>query len=601
MDGSISESASTVRTLSVPIHILSELQEVNSSQENVATSSNMSLSLPSSPRSSALPSPPDSPSDSVSSLPSVTSSFFFSSAAASPGHFAQPLDHDQDHASNHSGASAARNATSGLIIPSLTLPPALRRPTPYGQTLGEVRLLVLGRQGAGKSFLTGLLFEDNEEVVEVGTWEDPVGEDGEGDDEMVLLGMAGAKVLRASTDWVEHTDAHGLEKFEPARNVEIVEFPGYDAMTDGNALVDNLRSVIRAPFHTIADTLHPNSQPSALLANLISSAATPLFTALILLLPSAPTALDRLIIDSLGGDIPIIVLSTPPSSYPVSSSSSPHASSPALHPTATSFISSFTRNSRSKLSAFRPSNAGAVKNGVFRSPETISVLRMEAAERFMRWREVERAVAGVLHDAPTSHRLESIGPKPRSSNKSAWDRWDKEKWEREWMEDFSRDVSIRLQERGSRRREVGVDEQPTEHGAPPPPYNDDTSSILDGDIPASPAYSSANSEKGSPSSWHNTLIPHAQPFDPLHLPSLFLFTVSMLGPLKARLFGAVRSSAKGYWADTASPAEAGPVRIADAQDAEKPTQWRWFVLGGLVTVSASFCAGMSIGAAWASK
>jgi len=59
-----------------------------------------------------------------------------------------------------------------LIIPSLTLRSALRRPTPFGQTSGTLRLLVLGAQGAGKSFLTCLLLEDNEDVVEVGTWED---------------------------------------------------------------------------------------------------------------------------------------------------------------------------------------------------------------------------------------------------------------------------------------------------------------------------------------------------------------------------------------------------------------------------------------------
>jgi len=37
-----------------------------------------------------------------------------------------------------------------LIILSLTLPSALRRPTPFGQTLGTLRLLVLGAQGAGR-------------------------------------------------------------------------------------------------------------------------------------------------------------------------------------------------------------------------------------------------------------------------------------------------------------------------------------------------------------------------------------------------------------------------------------------------------------------
>jgi len=39
-------------------------------------------------------------------------------------------------------------------------------------------------------------------------------------------------LLRASTDWVEHRDAHGLEKFEPIRNVEILEVPGYEHIDD---------------------------------------------------------------------------------------------------------------------------------------------------------------------------------------------------------------------------------------------------------------------------------------------------------------------------------------------------------------------------------
>jgi GTPase SAR1 family protein len=96
------------------------------------------------------------------------------------------------------------------------LPAALRRPTPYGQTLGDLRLLVLGSEGAGKSFLTSVLLDDNEDVIDVGEWEE----------------AEYGRVLRASTDWVEHTDAHGLEKFEPTRNVEIIELPGYDHTTD---------------------------------------------------------------------------------------------------------------------------------------------------------------------------------------------------------------------------------------------------------------------------------------------------------------------------------------------------------------------------------
>lgn len=45
--------------------------------------------------------------------------------------------------------------------------------------------------------------DDNEDVVEVGTWSD------EG-------------VLHASTDWIERRDAHGMEKYEGRANVEVV-------------------------------------------------------------------------------------------------------------------------------------------------------------------------------------------------------------------------------------------------------------------------------------------------------------------------------------------------------------------------------------------
>jgi hypothetical protein len=160
------------------------------------------LSQPSSPRS-ALPSPPDSPSgESVSSLPSVSSSFFYSSGAASPGH--QHSDHSRGEADQ-----------LRLVIPSLTLPPALPHATTYGQTLGDLKLLILGGKGIGKTTLANLLLESNDDVVEIGGWE-------------YFDEECRANVLRASTDWIEHGDAHGLNNFEPARNVEIIELPGYD-------------------------------------------------------------------------------------------------------------------------------------------------------------------------------------------------------------------------------------------------------------------------------------------------------------------------------------------------------------------------------------
>lgn len=176
------------------------------------------VSLASSPRSSALPSPPDSPS-SVSSLPSVSSSFFFSSAAASPGH---PLASSQPYLQSHPHSSNGAS-NDAFIIPSLVLPAALRRPTPYGQTIGDLRLIVVGSGDAGSQFLDNLLLDDNEHIVELGHWEDFNDTVDAGAPEK----YKGVKILRASTDWIEHRDPHGLEKFEPLRNLEIVEVSGY--------------------------------------------------------------------------------------------------------------------------------------------------------------------------------------------------------------------------------------------------------------------------------------------------------------------------------------------------------------------------------------
>ena len=191
--GAVSTSASTLRTL-------------HPRQEHTVSSA-ASPSQPSSPRSSAPPSPSGSPSESISSLPSVGSSFFFSSAAASPPHSHPQSDH-------------ARESTQGLIIPSLTLPEALPRPTQYGKTLGDIRLLVIGDAVEDHSLVSSLLLNDNEDVVDADDWET----------------TSDGFMLRASTDWIEHKDAHGLEKFEPSRNVELIAR-------------HNMQSDVRLPYY----------------------------------------------------------------------------------------------------------------------------------------------------------------------------------------------------------------------------------------------------------------------------------------------------------------------------------------------------------------
>jgi len=202
MEGSISTSASTVRSLHMP---------------SVSSSSQSLSSQQSSPRSSALPSPPDSPSSgSVSSLPSVSSSFFFSSGAANSP---QQSDNEQDH----------HELNQGLIIPSLTLPSALRQPTDFGKTIGDVRLIVVTGSGAGSSFIAKLLLEDNEDIVDFDPWEQ----------------LDYGRMLRASTDWQAQHDPHGLEKYEPVRNIEIVELPGYtqsDSVSVRHSIINSSES-----------------------------------------------------------------------------------------------------------------------------------------------------------------------------------------------------------------------------------------------------------------------------------------------------------------------------------------------------------------------
>lgn len=211
-------SASTIRGLR---HLdMSSVLNSTVTQDEHGEESVPSPYHPPSPLSTSQ-SEPDSPSgDSVSSLPSVSSSFLFSSGPASPPHIHQHSEQE----------SELGDSTSGLIIPSLTLPSPSTRPTPYGQTLGELRLLVLGHNGADVNAVASDLVDENEDVVEVGPWEDdqPNG---------------GLASLRVSTHWVEHRDAHGLERIEPARNVEIIKLPSYDAYSQVR-LVSGLLMVV---------------------------------------------------------------------------------------------------------------------------------------------------------------------------------------------------------------------------------------------------------------------------------------------------------------------------------------------------------------------
>lgn len=279
--------------------------------------------------------------------------------------------------------------------------------------------------------MSSLLLDDNEDVVDRGTWED----------------TSDGSFLCASTDWIEHRDPHGLEKFEPARNVEIITRRNVGG--DGSTILP----VIHSPFHTLLEIIDPHCKPSVSLTTLIASPSTPIYTALIILSRSAPSAKENDIIDTLAVHIPIIVLR-----YGLDQTRFP---------------------SRPHMSSFCPSSTSALRHGLFRSPETLSSLRYEAADRFLHWREVERAVEEI-HAAHREIALHIHSEKSPS--------WDRAKWEAEWEARLSHDVATRA-------REDTITERPL-------PIN----------------------RQAAPSA-----------LDPLHFSSLIAFTFSLFVPAKARI------------------------------------------------------------------
>jgi hypothetical protein len=325
-----------------------------------------------------------------------------------------------------------REPAQGLIIPSLTLPAALRQPTPYGKTVGDVRILVFGSADPGASSIAGMLLEDNEDVVDV----------------MPSEVTHNGHVVRASTDWAEHRDAHGLEKFEPTHNVEIIDISKHASADETDNAIAHILAIIQEPFRDLLDVIDPACPPSALLSNLISSStSSPLYTALVVS-PSAVSSRYRAIIDGLGAHIPVILL--PSTGLP---------------------------RARLPISAFRPSSVHALRTGIFRCPETLSLLRSEAADRFLRWREIERA-ASTVHESRSNARTQQGVA------------WDKAAWETEWDATLSRDVARRLRENTT---------------TSPPPS------------------SQANAKNA----------PCTPPIlDPFHIPSLVMCSLALLTPLK---------------------------------------------------------------------
>ena len=303
--------------------------------------------------------------------------------------------------------------------------------------------------------------------------------------------------------------------------------------------------VIHGPFRQMLEALHPNCAPSPVLANLLSSNSAPLYTALGLLVPPIPTPTENSLLDALGPHIPVIIL--PPSlahsTYPFSTAySHSNASSSPIYPGTSSPHTTTT------LSSFRPATPHALRTGLFRTPETLARLRGEAASRFLRWREVERAVEKL---SPSVSADTLRAPKsPVAAHTRTKSAWDKAQWEAEWEGTLSQEIAVGLRQR--RRADTALAPVARRADDDRPPIFPETR--MRRDSQCAPA-----------------------PFDPLHVGSLLMFSISLLGPLKSRVVRSL-SLRNGAVQDTSRP------------KADRSTSFEL----GLALVGA-FCAGIGLG------
>lgn len=363
---------------------------------------------------------------------------------------------------------------------------------------------------------------------------------------------------------------------------------------------------------------------------------------------TASTSLDRRIIDSLGPHIPVIVLpstalsrasTSPP--YPISSSSSFSSSFPGSPPPRN--LGHRTSEKTLVLSSFRPKDEAALKLGLFHSPETLATLRMEAAGRFLRWREVERVVRGLrgpssqILEPSAAERMKRSASRMRRGERKGlgWRGWDKEKWEREWMSDLSIDVAVGMKA-ATEGEAMETSSQPhtsTEEGSrsgarsPGTPRSHED---VHQDFDEKAGYEDEE-DAAEDASVGMMSLSHSHAFDPLHLPSLLFFTVSMLGPLKNRVLEMVRKAVTMPFIIIFSPSSApssSPTRTRDDRDParggrttelveKQPVgatahgrvgarersrrsdaeleQSKWIAVSGLVGVG--FCVGVGVGVA----
>ncbi|KAG8802063.1 hypothetical protein FRC17_006493, partial [Serendipita sp. 399] len=290
-----------------------------------------------------------------------------------------------------------------------------QRTTAYGETLGNLELYVLGKKGIGKTTLINALLEGNEDIVAKSEWSH----------RELSASDAELDVMVASTTWLDIGAKKGMN------NVKIHELDGFD--DDGEKASDVLQPLLRSiheRFQNVEVGLSSALPASQAVTDMLASSNSPLPTALIFLLSSPPTSLELTLLSLISTHIPTITL--PP--YPNSLSTIPSLSSIVPRSSeSTILLGPSTRSSHAFAPRpFRPRNTAELREGLFRSPKTLRVIRQSAVERFEHWREIRKAcedmglgswvspsatVRKKFQDAAATHE----GDEPSRRRKLAWE------------------------------------------------------------------------------------------------------------------------------------------------------------------------------------
>jgi len=170
-------------------------------------------------------------------------------------------------------------------------------------------------------------------------------------------------------------------------------------------------------------------------------------------------------------------------------------------------------------------------------------------DRFLKWREVERAV----------REIKSAGKRKRDQEQeTTMEGWTKARWEMEWMENYSLHVARRLREGTVAQRAVEkTRSRPKEPNLGD--HDDDSPNMYD-----------PNEEKHE--HYHGSSLQPSSSIssDPLHLPSLLFFSLSLFVPLKAR----VKQSVRSLWGDWS---------------------WKFSAMQMAIVGSVGFCFGLGVG------